>query len=231
MKTKTLAVAMAATFTLVGCMSADDPNRRAAIGTGVGAIAGAVIGNNLGDGSATNRVIGAAVGALAGYAVGSYMDKQYRELKVALEDELRAEYVTITRLDDDTVKLTLSSEASFDVDSDRIKPAFQPALDRVSTVMTKYDKTVIHIIGHTDSTGSDSYNRQLSERRADSVSGYLSARGVNQGRLYASGRGELEPRASNETAEGRQLNRRVDLYINAVVEGREQDAYETPYGY
>lgn len=228
MKLKLIAVSVAATFALSGCMQ-DDPNARAKIGTAVGAVAGAVIGNNVGGRDTTTRVIGAVVGGLAGYAVGSYMDKQYYELKNALEDELRAEYVTLTRIDEDTVKLTVSSEASFDVDSSNIKPAFQPALDRVSAVMAKYDRTIVHIIGHTDSTGSDDYNQRLSERRAGSVAGYLSARGVNSGRLYASGRGEMEPRASNDTVEGRRLNRRVDLYINAVVEGRENDAYRSPY--
>lgn len=231
MKMKVLAVATAASFILSGCMTEDDPNRRAKIGAAVGAVAGTIIGNNVGGRDTTTRVIGAVVGGLAGYAVGNYMDKQYQELKVALEDELRAEYVTLTRIDDDTVKLTLSSEASFDVDSSAIKPAFQPALDRVASVMSKYDKTIVHIIGHTDSTGSEQYNQQLSERRAGSVASYLSVRGVNPGRLYASGRGELEPRASNDTAEGRRLNRRVDLYINAVVEGREQDAYQSPQYY
>ena len=230
MKLKTIAVAVATTVALGGCME-DDPNSRAKIGTAVGAVAGAVIGNNVGGRDTTTRVIGAVVGGLAGYAVGSYMDKQYRELKVALEDELRAEYVTLTRIDEDTVKLTVSSEASFDVDSSSVKPAFQPALDRVASVMVKYDQTIVHIIGHTDSTGSEDHNQRLSERRAASVGGYLTSRGVNSGRLYTSGRGELEPRASNDTAEGRRLNRRVDLYINAVVQGRERDAYQSPSYY
>ena len=228
MKFKALALATAASLTLAGCMGEDDPNRRAKIGAGVGAIAGAIIGNNVGDGSATNRVIGAAVGALGGYAVGNYMDKQQRELKRALADELRAEHVTITRIDEDTLKLTLSSEASFAVDSAQIKPAFEPALNRVAAVMADYDRTVIHIVGHTDSTGSESYNQGLSERRASSVASSLSARGVSRNRLYDSGRGENEPRATNSTEEGRRLNRRVDLYINAVVEGRERDAYQSP---
>lgn len=230
MQIKAIALATAVALTLGGC-TADDPNRRAKIGAVTGAVAGAIIGNQVGGRDTTTRVIGAVVGGLAGYAVGNYMDKQYRELEVALEDELRAQYVTLQRIDEDTVKLTLSSEASFDVDSSAIKPAFQPALDRVGAVMSKYDKTIVHVIGHTDSTGSEQYNQQLSERRANSVAGYLSVRGVDAGRLYASGRGELEPRASNDSAEGRRLNRRVDLYINAVVEGRERDAYSSPQYY
>ncbi|MEN8175180.1 MAG: OmpA family protein [Pseudomonadota bacterium] len=227
MNTRHIAYGLVTSLALTGCVSEDDPHRRATIGTAVGAVAGAVIGHQVDGGS--GKWVGAVVGGLTGYAVGNYMDQQYQELRAALADELHAQHVTVTRLDEDTVKLTLSSEASFDVDSTVIKPAFQPALDRVSAVMAKYDRTIVHIIGHTDSTGSEMYNQQLSDRRANSVSGYLAARGVNSGRLYASGRGENEPRASNDTVEGRRANRRVDLYINAVVEGREQDAYQTPY--
>ena len=229
MQTKALmSLALAAVMT-TGCMTEDDPNRRAKIGAVTGAIAGAVIGNNVGDGSSTNRVIGAIVGGLAGGAVGNYMDKQAQELKRALEDELRAEYVTLERLDRDTIKLSLSSEASFDVDRSVVKSAFKPALQRVADVMRRYDQTVVHAVGHTDSTGSDAYNQSLSERRADAVASYLRSQGVAGNRLYATGRGESEPRASNSTEEGRRLNRRVELFINAVVSGRETDAYRSPY--
>lgn len=229
MQSKTLITLALAGAMTTGCLSEDDPNRRAKIGAVTGAIAGAVIGNNVGDGSSTNRFVGAIIGGLAGGAIGNYMDKQARELELALEDELRAEYVTLERLDRDTIKLSLSSEASFDVDRSVVKSAFKPALNRVASVMSKYDKTIVHAVGHTDSTGSDAYNQDLSERRADSVASYLRSRGVAGNRLYASGRGETEPRASNATAAGRKLNRRVELFINAVVAGRESEAYQSPY--
>ena len=229
MQSKTLVSLGLITVLTTGCLSEDDPNRRAKIGAVTGAIAGAVIGNNVGDGSATNRVIGAIVGGLAGGAVGNYMDKQARELEMALEDELRAEYVTLERLDRDTIKLSLSSEASFDIDRSVVKPAFKPALNRVADVMRRYDQTIVHAVGHTDSTGSSAHNQALSERRANAVASYLRSSGVAGDRLYASGRGESEPRASNSTAEGRKLNRRVELFINAVVQGRENDAYQSPY--
>jgi outer membrane protein OmpA-like peptidoglycan-associated protein len=229
MHSKTLISLSLATVMTTGCLSEDDPNRRAKIGAVTGAIAGAVIGNNVGSGDDSNKVIGAIIGGLAGGAVGHYMDKQARELKAALEDELRAEYVTIERIDKDTIKLSLSSEASFDVDRSTVKSAFKPALQRVAAVMNKYNKTIVHAIGHTDSTGSDSHNQALSERRADAVSSYLRGQGVAGDRLYASGRGESEPRASNATVSGRKLNRRVELFINAVVAGRENDAYTSPY--
>ncbi|MGD9255934.1 MAG: OmpA family protein [Chromatiales bacterium] len=229
MHSKTLiSLALAAVMT-TGCLSEDDPNRRAKIGAATGAIAGAIIGNNVGDGSSTNRVIGAIVGGLAGGAVGNYMDKQARELERALEDELRAEYVTLERLDRDTIKLSLSSEASFDVDRSVVKSAFKPALQRVADVMRRYDQTVVHVVGHTDSTGSAAHNQALSERRAEAVAANLRSQGVSGNRLYTSGRGENEPRATNSTAEGRKLNRRVELFINAVVSGRENDAYRSPY--
>ena len=229
MQSRTLVSLALASVITTGCLSEDDPNRRAKIGAVTGAIAGAVIGNNVGDGSSTNRVIGAIVGGLAGGAVGNYMDKQARELEMALEDELRAEYVTLERIDRDTIKLSLSSEASFDVDRSVVKPAFKPALQRVADVMRRYDQTVVHVVGHTDSTGSADHNQALSERRAEAVASNLRSQGVSGSRLYTSGRGENEPRASNSTAEGRRLNRRVELFINAVVSGRENDAYRSPY--
>jgi outer membrane protein OmpA-like peptidoglycan-associated protein len=229
MHSKTLISLALAAVMATGCLSEDDPNRRAKIGAATGAIAGAIIGNNVGDGSSTNRVIGAIVGGLAGGAVGNYMDKQARELERALEDELRAEYVTLERLDRDTIKLSLSSEASFDVDRSVVKSAFKPALQRVADVMRRYDQTVVHVVGHTDSTGSAAHNQALSERRAEAVAANLRSQGVSGNRLYTSGRGENEPRATNSTAEGRKLNRRVELFINAVVSGRENDAYRSPY--
>jgi len=227
MKAKVITSMALAVVLTSGCMTEDDPNRRAKIGAIAGAIGGAVIGHQIqGD---HGRYVGAALGALAGGAVGNYMDKQQQELRRALEDELRAEYVTLERIDKDTIKLSLSSEASFDVDQSRIKGAFKPALNRVASVMSNYDQTVIHIVGHTDNTGSASYNQRLSERRAESVASYLSGHGLSYSRLLTYGHGEDEPRASNNTAHGRKLNRRVELYINALVEGREQDARRAPY--
>ena len=210
---------------LIGC-AADDPHQRAKTGAAVGAIAGAVIGHQVDHDS--GRFVGAAVGAIAGGLVGNYMDEQEREFERELEEERRRNEIEIERLKDDTLKLNLNSEVSFDYDSDRIKPAFRTTLDKLGEIIRKYDRTIVHIVGHTDSTGSRTYNQDLSERRAYSVVDYLVDRGVEPARLRAEGRGEDEPRATNSTASGRQLNRRVEIYIKPIVEGDEEEAYVAP---
>ncbi len=212
-------------MTLVGC-AADDPNRRAKTGAAVGAVVGAVLGHQLDDDS--GRYVGAVVGAVAGGAVGHYMDNQQNEFEQALADERYAHDLEIERMEDESLKINVPSEVSFDFDRADIKPAFRPTLDKVADILVRYDRSIVHVIGHTDSTGSDAYNQDLSERRARSVGNYLVGRGVPDGRLQTEGRGEREPRDSNATAAGRQLNRRVELVIKPVVAGQEQDAYQAP---
>lgn len=212
-----------------GCTQQDDPNRRAKVGAAVGAVAGAVLGHQLDDDA--GRWVGAVAGALAGGAAGHYMDNQQRDFEQELAAEQSANELEIERLRDDTLKLTVDSEVSFDFDRSEIKPAFRPSLDKLGSVINKYDRTIVHVVGHTDSVGRDDYNLQLSERRAQSVVNYLVSSGVPQGRLRAEGRGEREPRDSNETEAGRQLNRRVELFVKPIVEGNEQRAYETPSYY
>jgi outer membrane protein OmpA-like peptidoglycan-associated protein len=134
----------------------------------------------------------------------------------------------IERLQDDTLKLTVDSEVSFDFDRYDIKPAFKPSLQKLASLVNKYDRTVVHIIGHTDSIGSNEYNQLLSERRAESVANYLAYEGVSRVRLHTEGRGEYEPRDTNDTEAGRQLNRRVEIFIKPVVQGQEQKAHESP---
>lgn len=228
MNSKIFVAAALATVMTTGCME-DDPNRRAKIGAVTGAAVGAVIGNNVGGGGGTNRAIGAAIGALAGGGVGYYMDRQASELRSALEGELAADYAMVERIDKDTIKVSLSSEASFAVGSATLKSAMKPALNRIASVMSNYDKTAVHVVGHTDSTGSAESNQVLSERRASSVAGYLRGQGVSDNRLYTEGYGESEPRASNDSEDGRRMNRRVEMFINAVVEGNESNATRSPY--
>lgn len=219
------AVLIAAALALAGC-AADDPHQRAKTGAAVGAVAGAILGHQLDDDA--GRFVGAAVGGLAGAAVGNYMDKQEQEFDRALAEEQRQNEIEVQRLKDDTLKIDISNEVSFDFARAELKPSFRPTLDKVAEVLKRYPKSVVHVVGHTDSVGSDAYNQRLSEQRAESVVAYLAGAGVQRERLRAEGRGETEPRDSNATEAGRQLNRRVELYVKPLVEGQEQRAYEPP---
>lgn len=222
-------LACAVAVGLTGCATQNDPHQRAKVGAAVGAVAGAVLGHQLDDDS--GRWVGAAVGALAGGAVGHYMDRQQQDFENTLEREREANQLEIERLRDDTLKLTVDSEVSFDFNKADIKPAFRPSLDKLARLLLKYDRTVVHVVGHTDSVGSDAYNQGLSERRAQSVGDYLASYGVPRHRLRTEGRGEREPRATNATEAGRQLNRRVEIFVKPIVEGQEDRAYEPPRYY
>lgn len=210
---------------LAAC-AANDPNRRAKEGAAIGAVAGAILGHQINRNS--GRFVGAAVGALAGAAVGNYMDKQQQAFEKELATEQRQHQVEIQRLKDQSLKIDVNSEVSFAFNSAAIKPAFMPTLDKVAAILKRYSRSIVHVIGYTDNVGSQAYNQQLSERRASSVAHYLIAQGVRPGRLYTQGRGERDPRASNATAAGRQLNRRVELIIQPLVQGQEQRAYDPP---
>jgi len=219
----TLAIALGA------CATHNDPHQRAKVGAAAGAVAGAVLGHQLDDDS--GRWVGAAVGALAGGAAGHYMDRQEQAFETALQDERDANALEIERMRDDTLKLTVDSEVSFDFGRAEIKPTFRPSLDKLANLLIKYDRTAVHVVGHTDSVGSDGFNLALSQRRADSVANYLSSNGVSRQRLRTDGRGEREPRAENSSEAGRQLNRRVEIFVKPVVEGQEQRAYDSPRYY
>ena len=224
-KTKILVAGFAAAL-LIGC-AADDPNRRAKTGGVIGAVAGAVIGNQ--SSSSNGKYVGAAVGALTGAAVGNYMDKQHAQLQRQLAAEQNSSEIQLSRPDAETIKLDVASEVTFDVNSSSIKSTFRSSLDKVADIISEYDQTAVHVVGHTDSTGSHEYNQQLSEKRAISVAGYLSRSGVQRTRLRSAGRGENQPVANNTTSQGRSQNRRVEIYLKPIVQGRERDAFVTPY--
>lgn len=221
MKLKKIAIAVMTVSLMTAC--ANDPHQRAKIGAAVGAVAGAVIGHQVDD--EKGRYVGAAVGALAGGSVGNYMDKQQQELERQLAAEQAAKEIEMQRLADNTIKLDLSSEVSFDSGQSAVKPSFYPSLDKIASVLSQYDQTVIHVVGHTDSDGSDDYNLGLSLDRAEAVQNYLTGKGVTGLRLKVQGRGETEPRAENASAEGKAMNRRVEVFLKPIVEGQEQDAY------
>lgn len=226
MKLKQLLI-LVSVLSLVACAT-DDPNRRAKTGAAIGAVTGAVIGKQV-SGGKKGALAGAVIGAIAGGGVGTYMDNQQREFEAELEDEQRRNDLEIQRLEDESLKIDIANEVPFDFDSAELKPAFLNTLDKVAGVLTRYDRSIVHVIGHTDSTGSESYNQQLSERRARSVADYLARRGVDSRRLRIEGRGETEPRATNATEAGRQLNRRVEILIKPVVEGQEHRANDPRY--
>lgn len=181
----------------------------AVIGGVAGAIAGAVIGNNRGHHSSKRgAVVGAVAGTAAGAIVGAMMDKQERELR-------QIEGVNVTRTSEDELKVTVRNEVLFDFNSAGLRSASRDSLREMANVFEKYPNTTIEVAGHTDSTGSASYNQRLSERRASSVANYLDQLGVSGSRLDTIGYGESTPRATNGTASGRQLNRRVEIHIRA----------------
>ena len=187
----------------------DKTKKGAAIGGIAGAIVGGVLGNNRGSGNAKRGVaIGGVVGAATGAIVGAMMDRQERELR-------QIEGVDVTRIDEDELKVTVKNEVLFDYNSTALRSASRDALEEMADVFERYPDTTIVVAGHADSTGSASYNQRLSERRADSVSGYLENLGVRSARIDAVGYGESQPRASNNTASGRQLNRRVEIHVRA----------------
>lgn len=225
MKSPVIPAAVLATSLMAGCV-ADDPNKRAKTGAAVGALLGAVIGHQVDDKS--GRYIGAAVGALAGGAVGHYMDKQYAELQKQLAAEAARKELKITKLPGNALKVGLASDASFDVASAELKGQAHQTYGKIASVLKDYDQTVIHVVGHTDSDGSDEYNRELSQRRASAVAGFMEGSGLPRPRVLTEGRGEREPVASNQNSSGKRANRRVDIVIQPVIEGREQEAYNTP---
>jgi outer membrane protein OmpA-like peptidoglycan-associated protein len=187
----------------------DKTKKGAVIGGVAGAIAGAIIHNNRGSGNAKRgAVIGGVVGAATGAIVGAMMDKQERELR-------QIEGINVARTDDDEIRVTMKNEILFDYNSASVRSSSRDELREMADVFNKYGDTTIVVQGHTDSTGSDSYNQRLSERRASSVTGYIEDLGVRGSRIDAVGYGESRPRASNSTASGRQQNRRVEIFIRA----------------
>jgi outer membrane protein OmpA-like peptidoglycan-associated protein len=207
------AAALAATAgLLLACASTRGPyaterektRRGAAIGAAVGA-AGAIA---TGKREADEILVGAGIGAIAGGAVGAYMDAQ--EEKIA-----RIPGTSVERVDEETLLVHFDSDILFDVDSAVVRSGGRETLAEVAEVLTEYPKTAVVVQGHTDATGSDEHNQELSERRAGSVEAQLVQRGVDRQRITSMGFGEHEPVASNDSASGRQLNRRVEVLLRA----------------
>lgn len=206
-------VALLSTSAFADVATERDKTRKGAVIGGVlGGVVGTVIGNNKrlgGRGSAKRgAVVGTAVGAATGAIVGAMMDRQERELR-------QIEGIDVARTDDDELRVTMRNEILFDFDSAALRSSSRDEIREMADVFDRYGDTTIVVAGHTDSTGSSSYNQRLSERRAASVANYLENSGVSGSRIDAIGYGENRPKASNGSSSGRQQNRRVEIYIRA----------------
>lgn len=216
MKIKNIVIGAAAATFLAGCTT--DPYTgqqkvsNTAGGAALGALAGAGLGMLAGGNDRRNALIGAGIGALAGGAVGSYMDQQEAELR----GYLQGTGVSVTR-NGDQIILNMPSNITFATDQDQVVPAFYQTLNAVGLVVNKYNRTLVDINGHTDSTGSLSHNMALSQRRASSVGNYLVNQGVDGRRLAINGFGPNQPIASNATPDGRAQNRRVEIYLSPIT--------------
>ncbi len=214
--------------TVTACVT--DPNTgekkvsRTAMGAGGGALAGLLLGGLIGGG--TGRIIGAGIGGVAGGAVGYQMDKQIKELK----ESTAGSGVDITETDNgQAILVNLPDGVTFDVDSATLKPQFRDTLNQIGGSMKQYPNSLIDVYGHTDSTGSDAYNQSLSERRASTVANYLVSQGVSASRIRSQGFGETMPVASNDTEQGRQRNRRVEIKIVPITQEQVQAAQQQGY--
>jgi outer membrane protein OmpA-like peptidoglycan-associated protein len=199
-------------LTVSACVT--DPNTgekkvsRTVLGTGGGALAGMLLGGLIG--GKTGRIVGAGIGGVAGGVIGYKMDQQIKELK----EQTAGSGVDVTETDGgQAILVNLPDGVTFDVGSSTLKPTFRDTLDKIAESMKQYPNSLIDVYGHTDSTGSDAFNQTLSESRARTVAGYLSSRGVSAARIRSQGFGETMPVGDNNTAEGRQKNRRVEIKI------------------
>jgi len=223
MKKLIIAIATVSIIALSGCETFDaytgeSKTSNTAKGAGIGASIGlalAYVQNR--DKSSSDRkkamLKGAGIGAIAGGGVGYYMDSQEAKLR----KQLRSTGVSVER-DGDNINLIMPGNITFESGGSNLSNSFYAVMDSVVLVVQEFDKTIIVTAGHTDSKGSDSYNQLLSERRATTVSGYLRHKGVVEARLETIGFGETQPLADNATAEGRALNRRVEISLFPISE-------------
>jgi outer membrane protein OmpA-like peptidoglycan-associated protein len=197
-----------------GCAGITDPyttkRDKTAKGAGIGAASGAVAAILKGERQADEILAGAAIGAVIGTGVGVYMDRQEERLA-------RIPGTTVERVGENLLLVRFDSNVLFEVDSAIVGSSGRSAVEEVASVLTEYPKTAVIVQGHTDSTGSEEHNQELSERRAGAVRGLLVGDGVDSARMTAVGYGEGYPVASNDTESGRRLNRRVDVLLKAKV--------------
>ena len=198
-----------------GCAEMSDTQRRTATGAGVGALAGAVLSSATGGRAGTGAVVGAGVGALGTYIWSQNMERQKREMEQATQGT----GIAVTQTQDNQLKLDIPSDISFAVGRSDIQSNFAPVLDRFAEGLRNNPNTDVRIIGHTDNTGSDAVNNPLSLDRAASTRNYLTGRGIDGRRIAIEGMGERQPIATNDTAQGRSRNRRVEIYVGERPRG------------
>lgn len=204
-----IAFAAAGALFLSGCEPTTEDNVRTQTGIAAGALVGSVVGATAGGGRdrLARTVVGAGIGAAAGGMIGAQLDRQAAELRRDLGND-----VSVVNTGSQLV-VTMPQDILFAVDSATLRPDLRRDLQSVSANLQRYPDSTIRVIGHTDNTGSASYNQTLSERRASAVASELLASGVNPRRIVATGMGENQPVASNLTPEGRAQNRRVEIVI------------------
>jgi outer membrane protein OmpA-like peptidoglycan-associated protein len=207
------ALLVAGTLGLSACANLSNTAKGGIIGAGAGAAVGAAVGNQVGS-TATGAIVGAAVGGTAGALIGRQMDKQAEELE-------SIEGATVTRVGEGIV-VTFDTGILFGFDSSDLQSEARSNLQQLAANLNAHERTDVLIIGHTDGTGSESYNQALSERRARSAASYVQSQGVAAERVSIRGMGETDPVATNDTDEGRTLNRRVEVVIYADQEWRQE---------
>jgi outer membrane protein OmpA-like peptidoglycan-associated protein len=198
--------ALAASVFIYSCGTSNAVKGGVIGGVGGGVIGG-IVGNELGN-TVVGVIIGAAVGGTAGALIGNYMDEQAEEM----ENDIAG--AKIERVGEG-IKITFDSGILFETNSSTLQSEAKSNISKLAVILNKYPDTNILVTGHTDSDGTEEYNQALSERRAKSVSDYTLGQGINSSRLSIIGLGETEPVSSNETVDGKQLNRRVEIAIFA----------------
>ncbi len=226
-RSKKIGVTVLSVAFLLSCSAVKNANNKqkgAVIGAAGGAVIGGVIGNNVGD--KNNSVVGAIIGAVVGGAAGAYIGDRMDRQAERIEEELPG--AEVKRVGEGiNVTFDESSGIYFDTNKSSINSASAQTLDKMAGIFKEYSDSNIIIEGHTDSTGSETYNMELSQRRAKSVADYLAAKGVSSGRFSTRWYGEVQPKYDNETSEGRAKNRRVELGIIASDELKEKAQQET----
>ena len=211
---RTTLAALAVALAAAGCANMTETQKGTATGAGIGAAVGTVIGvatagGNTGRSAATGAAVGAGLGALGGYVWSKKMEDQ----KKAMEQASQGTGIAVNQTADNRIKVNIPADAGFDVGRSDIRPTLRNVLDKFAGSMNEHSVTSMQIIGHTDSTGTDTINNPLSVARAQSTRDYLAGRGVGMQRMAIDGRGSREPVAPNDSDSGRTANRRVEIYI------------------